>query len=263
MLVKRKLTDEDRKALKQIRTLLKRYPGQYGRLDDPMVRQFAQDLLHYPPSEAIVKAEEFRERVKNINNSLEDEAEKAANRREELKKNPVYSLGRAGLAGIMLRSFMSSVNGTPLSSPNWYELNERGLVVHTPFSIVTERVVTHRDLQEKRFELGVNPPVYFDSILGFLKQLRINASAPWGQITLREPGSGVTLAEVVEIRPEQQLAKIKKDLALLYRAANPYANHLMLPKMVDFFSYYIDEWDDELQFSALSEETEEAETTSS
>lgn len=165
MLVKRKLTEADRKALDQIWALLRKYPGQYGRLDDPTVRQFAQDLLHYPPSEAIVKAEEFRQRVRDFNNALEDEADKAEKRREELKSNPVYSLGRAGLAGIMLRSFMSSVNGTPLSSPNWYELNERGLVVHTPFSIVTERVVTHRDLQEKRFELGVNPPVYFDSIL--------------------------------------------------------------------------------------------------
>jgi hypothetical protein len=238
------LTDADREALKQIRELLRSYPGQYGRLDDPQIQRFAQELLRYPPAEAIVRAEEFRQQVKDENEKQALIDQEAQNRLQELKARPIYSLNRGGILGILFRSFMASVNGTPLVSPNWYELNDRGLIIHAPFSTVTERVVTFRDLQEKRIELGVNPPVYFDAPIGFLKQLRIRVQAPWGTITVREPGSGVTLAEVVEIWPEARLAQIRKALADLHRAANPYANHKVLPKLVDFFSYYIDEWDD-------------------
>ncbi|RIK42417.1 MAG: hypothetical protein DCC55_08950 [Chloroflexi bacterium] len=261
MATKPELTDTDRKALKQIRELLRKYPAQYGRLDDPLTQRYAQELLHFRPSEAIVKAEEFRQEVKARNDQEEELAAAAEQRRAELRARPIYSLGYAGLIGVLLRSFVASINWTPLSSPNWYELTDRGLIVHTPLANVTERVVTHRDLQEKRLELGVNPPVYLDRLIGFLKQLRINYRTPWGQITLREPGSGVVLAEVVEIRPDEKLAQIRADLAALHRAADPYANHLILPKLVDFFSYYIDEWDDEYRlYPPLA--TEVAENTS-
>lgn len=245
MATKPELTDADRRALEQIRDLLRKYPGQYGRLDDPLTLRYAQELLHFRPSEAIAKAEEFRQQVKAHNDREEELTALAQQRQTELRARPIYSLGYGGLIGVLLRSLMASINWTPLSSPNWYELTDRGLIVHTPLAIVTERVVTHRDLQEKRLELGVNPPAYLDRLIGFLKQLRIKFVIPWGQITLREPGSGVTLAEVVEIKPEEKLAQIRRDLAVLYRAANPYATHLVLPKLVDFYSYYIDEWDDE------------------
>lgn len=245
MPTKPKLTEADHEALRQIRELLRKYPGQYGRLDDPLTLRYAQELLHYRPSEAIIKAEEFRQQFKAHNDREEELTELARQRRDELKARPVYSLGYGGIIGVFLRSIMASINWTPLSSPNWYELTERGLIVHTPLANVTERVVMHRDLQEKRLELGVNPPAYLDRMIGFLKQIRISYRTPWGQITLREPGSGVTLAEVVEIRPDEKLAQIRKDLATLHRVANPYATHLILPKIVDFFSYYIDEWDEE------------------
>jgi hypothetical protein len=243
------LTDADREALKKIRDLLERYPGQYGRLDDPQIQRFAQELLHYPPAAAVVRAEEFRQQVKDENDQQAQIDQAAQGRLQELKDRPIYSLNRGGILGIMFRSFMSSVNGTPLASPNWYELTHRGLIIHAPFSTVTERLITFRDLQEKRIELGVNPPVYFDAPIGFLKQLRIRAQAPWGTITVREPGSGVTLAEVVEIWPEARLAQIRKDLAILHRAHNPYAHHRVLPKLVDFFSYYIDEWDEDYRLT--------------
>jgi hypothetical protein len=248
---RRPLTPEDHQALVKIRELLRKYPGQYGRLDDPLTRQFAQKLLQYPPAEAIVKAEEFRQEVKVHNDKQESEVKKAQQLKDQLKTQPVYSLGRTGLVGVFFRSFMASVNWTPLLSPNWYELTDAGLVVHTPFANVTERTITHADLAEKRRELGVNPPSYFDSVIGFLKQLRINAKTPWGTITVREPGSGVVLGEVVEIQPEQKLAQIRKGLAFIYRANNPYATHHVLPKLVDFFSYYIDEWDDEYRLQPV------------
>lgn len=241
------LTPADHEALRQIREILRRYPGSFGRIEDPLTQQMAQELLHYPPRQAVRKAEEFRERVKQRNDAEEALSDKAKARVAQLKERPVYSLGRSGLFGAFFRSFMASVNATPLSSTNWYELTDRALIFHMPFASVTERPVTHRDLVEKRLELGVNPPVYFDWILGMLKQLRINVQSPWGTITLREPGSGVTLAEIVEIKPSEKLAELRKDLAAIHRASYPYAHHVVLPRLVDLFSYYIDEWDPEFR----------------
>jgi hypothetical protein len=260
---RRSLTLADRQALAKIRELLSRYPGQYGRLDDPLTRRYAQELLRYPPAEAIIKAEQYRQEVKEHNDKQEALTEKAKERRAELRQKPIYSLGRTGLAGILLRSFMASLNWTPLLSPNWYELTDRGLIVHTPFANVTERVITHGDLVERRRELGVNPPTYFDSIIGFLKQLRITAKTPWGTITLREPGSGVVLGEVVEIRPDDKLALIRRGLADIHRANEPYAAHLVLPKLVDFFSYYIDEWDEEFHLTPAAGEPEDEQLAAS
>jgi hypothetical protein len=250
-MVPRPLTTEDRQALEQIRSLLKRYPGQYGRLDDPQTRQFAQELLQYPPAEAVRKVEEFRQQIKSFNDTQEEKDADAVKVKERLKQQPIYSLNRGGILGIFFRSFMASLNATPLASPNWYEVTDRGLIIHAPFATVTERLVTHRDLQEKRIELGVNPPVYFDALIGFLKQLRFRFSTPWGTITVREPGSGVTLTEVVEIWPDRKLAQIRQALADLHRANNRYAAHQILPKLVDFYSYYIDEWDDEYRISIV------------
>ncbi|HMN28461.1 MAG TPA: hypothetical protein PKE45_09935 [Caldilineaceae bacterium] len=243
------LTPEDRRALQKIPVLLRKYPGQYGHLTNPTTQKYAHTLQGYPPAEAIRKAEEYRQEVQTQNDKEEAETKKAAQRKAELAK-PYYSLGRSGLIGIMLRSLMASINWTPFISPNWYEMTDRGLIIHTPFANVTERLITHADLAERRRELGVNPPAYFDAILNFLKQLRFKVSAPWGSITVREPGSGVILAELVDFWPEINVAKLRKDLTAIHRANNPYATHLVLPKLVDFYSYYIDEWDDEYRIAS-------------
>lgn len=247
MPVRHKLTPADHEALRQIREILQRYPGSFGRIEDPLTQQMAQELLHYPPREAVRKAEEFREQIKRLNDLEEEKTAQAAKRMAELRERPVYSLGRTGIIGAFFRSFMASLNATPLTSTNWYELTDRGLVVHMPFSSVTERTVNHIDLLEKRLELGVNPPFYFDWILGMLKQLRINIQTPWGTITLREPGSGVTLAEIVELKPNLKLAQIRQDLAAIHRVRYPYVNHRLLPRLVDLYSYYLDEWDPEFR----------------
>jgi hypothetical protein len=239
-----RLTSDDHEALNAIRELLRKYPpSAVGITDDSFTRLLAE-LINVPPTQAMQKARELRDRFRAHNDKEDVITEQARQRQQELKEHPIYNIGRPGLWGLFLRSFMASVNGTPFSSANWFELNDRGLVLHTPLAAVTERTVTARDLAEKRVELGVDPPAYLDRILAVLKQLRINVQTPWGRITAREPGSGLVLADIVTIRPNEKLATIKKDLSILMRADNPYVNYKRLPKVADFLSYYLDVWED-------------------
>jgi hypothetical protein len=237
------ITAKDIQAIEEIRHFLLNYPTPYGqhKLDDLAMR-YAQELVKYPPSQAMAKAKEFRDRLKALNEREEVESDKALARRQDLKEHPIYNVGRPGLISMITRSMLASINGTPFDAINWFEVTDRGLVLHTPVAAVSERVITSRDLQEKRVELGVDPAAYFDRPLAWLKQLRFNVQAPWGRISFREPGSGLVLGEVVTFKPEEKLASIRAALATLARAADPYARHKLLPSIADFLGYYLDDW---------------------
>lgn len=244
-------TDEQAKA--EIEQIVEDERPTIWEMDQVYAVQFSQELIKSRPPKALARARRFRKSLEEHNKKEDKESAEAQKRRDALSKKPLYSSGEPGFLDSLFRSFLAGLNGTPGSWLNWMELNDKSLTVYTPFTSVTERKITQKDLDDKRFELGVNPPVYFDGILGQLRSFgiqnlwtpwgKVKIRTPWGQIVVREPGSGKELAAVVALWPNDKLDAFRKGLQQIYRAEHPFDKHKRLPKLSDLFNLYIDEWE--------------------
>jgi hypothetical protein len=203
----------------------------------------AQELAEVPPTQVVAKAKEILAKLKANNLKEKDKREKAKTIVADLKTNSITNLGRPGLIGYLQRSIMASVNGTPLNALNWMEVNDKGLQVYTPLAPVSQRTFKHRDFTSNKVVMSVDPPAYFDALIGLLKQLRIPFASPWGQIILYEPSSGRNLAEAVAIWPDRKIKQIREALLQVHLVENPFEGYRRLPRLVDLLGYHLEEWD--------------------
>jgi len=241
---KPKLSPADREALNKIRRMFQEERATNWGMPEEYAFKYAHELVNASPAEALEKAKQFINELREHNAKEDEKFKQAKARKEELKKNPISNVGSRGIWGYIRRQILAAINGTPFSSLNILEVDDSGLQVYLPFAPVSQRTIKHKDIQEKRALLSVNPPAYLDSILGYLKQFRKNIPIPIGEIVLYEPGSGKTIASAVAQRPDLKLEEIKKALEQLHRVENPYEKHKRLPRVVDLLIYYdLNHWE--------------------
>jgi hypothetical protein len=239
-----RLSQADREALSKIRRMFQEERATNWGMPEEYAFKYAHELMNASPAEALTKAKQFINELREHNRKEDEKFEQAKKQKEELKKNPISNVGTRGILGYIRRQILAAINGTPFSSLNILEVDSEGLQVYLPFAAVSQRTIKHKDIQEKRALLSVNPPAYLDSILGYLRQFRKNIPIPIGEIVLYEPGSGKTIASAVAQRPDLKLDEIKKALEQLHRVENPYEKHKRLPRVVDLLIYYdLNHWE--------------------
>lgn len=231
--------------LDQIRRIQQQPPTNWPLPDEYAIR-IAQPLAKLPPEQAIKKAKEELAKLQKINDDLVARLRQAEQYVETLKENPITNLGGHGLRGLFMRWLMSMVNGTPFSL-NWIEVTDKGLQLYNPFSAVSTRTITHAQIQSGEISLGIDPPAYFDWILGVIRQFRKNVTTPWGEITVYERGSGKVIANAIAIKPAKKIEEMRVALAQVHRVRNPFEGHKQLPRLVDLLMYYDAEaWEERL-----------------
>lgn len=239
----------------QIRRIQQQPPTNWPLPDEYAIR-IAQPLAKLPPDQAIAKAKEELAKLQKHNDVLVAKLEEAQKFVEGLKNNPITNLGRHGLRGLFLRWLMSMVNGTPFSL-NWIEVTDKGLELYNPFSPTSMRTITFPQIQSGEIALAVDPPAYFDWILGLIQQFRKKTTTPWGEITVYERGSGKVIANAIAIWPSQKIDQMKAALAQIHRVRNPYEGHKQLPRLVDLLMYYdAEEWEARLATETQPENPE-------
>ncbi|MFN8443598.1 MAG: hypothetical protein U0175_22660 [Caldilineaceae bacterium] len=240
--------------LEQIRRIQQQPPTNWPLPDEYAIR-IAQPLAKLPPDQAIKKAKEELAKLQKINDDLVLKLRDAEKFVADLKDSPITNLGGHGLRGLFLRWLMSMVNGTPFSL-NWIEVTDKGLQLYNPFSAVSNRTITFSQILSGEIALAVDPPAYFDWILGVIRQFRKNVTSPWGEITVYERGSGKVIANAIAIKPAQKIDQMKAALAQIHRVRNPYEGHKQLPRLVDLLMYYDAEaWQERLESGTESEGT--------
>ncbi len=237
------ITPEQIEAFDQIRRIFREHGETNWNMPPEIAIQYAQELADVPPDQVRQKAREILQKLKDNNTKEKQKREKAKERVAALKANSITNLGRPGLIGYLQRSIMASINGTPLNALNWMEVNDKGLQVYTPLAPVSQRTFKQRDLAGNRVVLSVDPPAYFDALIGLLKQLRINFTTPWGQIIVYEPSSGRNLGEAVALWPDRKIKEFRDALMQIHLVENPFEGYQRLPRMVDLLGYHVEEWD--------------------
>lgn len=204
---------------------------------------FAQDIAHYPPIEALKKVQEYINRIRDNNLKQRSKYEDASKYKAELNANPITNAGSRGLTGYFWRQILATINATPLTSLNLFEVNGDGLQIFQPFATISRRVVRWRELKNNELTLSVNPPAYFDWLLGFLRQFSRNIVSPWGELVLYERGSGRDIARAVALWPDTKIKEIRAALERLSLADDRDANRRVEPRKVDLLTYYdVDDW---------------------
>jgi hypothetical protein len=236
------LTPDDRRALEEIRRLITHPIGPNWAMPSEYLI-FAQDIAHYPPAEALQKVQEYIGKVRENNLKQRGKYEDSVKYKAELNANPITNAGRRGVIGYFWRQFLATLNATPLTSLNLFELNGEGLQIFQPFATISKRTVRWRELKSNELTLSVNPPAYFDWLLGFLRQFFRNIVTPWGELVLYERGSGRDIARAVALWPDAKIREIRTALEKLSLGEDPNANRKIEPRKVDLLTYYdVEEW---------------------
>ncbi|MCB0064610.1 MAG: hypothetical protein KDE19_20950 [Caldilineaceae bacterium] len=233
---------DNRVALQKIYRILYYERSTDWNMPEEFAHRCANELPNLPPIQALQRATEFIEEVRQHNQAEEQKFQAAENYKVELQANPITNAGRRGWQGYLRRQLLAFLNGT-LNSLDRLEVTEQGLQLYQPFATVSQRTITYRDLRERRVVLSVNPPAYLDELLGTLRQFREKVIVPWGEIVVYEPGSGRNIATAIAFRPDEKVAEIRVALAQLHRAENQYENYKRIPRLVDLLIYYdIERW---------------------
>lgn len=154
---------------------------------------------------------------------------------------PITNAGSRGWRGVVQRWLLTTMNATPTSGLNWMEVTKDGLQIYQPLATVSQRTVKHKDVRDRQVVLSIDPPAYFDSFLGILRQFRRNVETPWGEIVIYEGGSGRVIARAIALAPGQKLKQIRTALELLHLAENESEGFLPLPHLYDLFIYVDDQ----------------------
>lgn len=238
-----RLTAADRAALNEIRRLLSHPIGTNWTMPDEYL-MFAQDIAHLPPAQARARVQEYIDKIRAQNAKQRERFETAVKFRAEIVDNPLTNAGKRGVIGYFWRQILSTLNGTPLTSLNLFELTTDGLQIFQPFLTISKRTVRWRELKNNELTLSVNPPAYFDWLLGFLRQFFRNIVTPWGEIVLYERGSGRDIARAVALWPDSKIRQFRWALEQLSFAENQYEGRKREPRKVDLLTYYeVEEWD--------------------
>lgn len=239
-----RLSQADREALSKIRRMFQEErPTTWG-MPEEYAFKYAHELVNAAPAEALEKAKQFINELREHNAKEDEKFKQAKARKEELKKKPISNVGSRGIWGYIRRQILAAINGTPFSSLNILEVDDSGLQVYLPFAPVSQRTIKFKDIKERKVLLSVNPPAYLDSMLGYVKQFRKNVAIPIGEIVVYEPGSGKTIASAVAQRPDLKAKEIEDALQQLHRVENPYEKHKRLPRVVDLLIYYdLNHWE--------------------
>ncbi|MCX6047152.1 MAG: hypothetical protein NT075_18770 [Chloroflexi bacterium] len=238
-----RLTAADRAALNEIRRLLSHPIGTNWTMPDEYL-MFAQDIAHLPPAQARARVQEYIDKIRAQNAKQRERFENAVKFRAEIVDNPLTNAGKRGVIGYFWRQILSTLNGTPLTSLNLFELTTDGLQIFQPFLTISKRTVRWRELKNNELTLSVNPPAYFDWLLGFLRQFFRNIVTPWGEIVLYERGSGRDIARAVALWPDSKIRQFRWALEQLSFAENQYEGRKREPRKVDLLTYYeVEEWD--------------------
>lgn len=204
------------------------------------------ELRYEAPANALKQAKANVEKAKKNNAKAMIEHNNATDLKEELREHPWTDTAGFGLWAFIQRQVMSSINLTPFNGLNRFEVSDKGLVVYQPFRAVSVRILTYQDLADRNVILSVNPPSYFDLMLGFLGQFRWgrNVPSPWGQLVVDEPGSGRIVGTTVVLWPSEKQKQIEKLLKQLEEADLPY--HARLQDVPDvagqLINYDFEEW---------------------
>ncbi len=239
-------TPDDRKALDEIHRILRDHKESNWTMPEKHA-MFAQDIVHDPPADAYARVEAYIKNIRQHNLSQRSKYEKARQFRQDIAEDKVPEItnaGQRGIIGYLWRSFLATINATPLSSLNFFEITPEGLLVEQPFVTVSRRIFKFREIANNEITMSVNPPAYLDWVLGFLRQFFRKITAPWGEIVIYERGSGREIARAVALWPEQKIKDFRKALETIHLAENQFAGREREPKKIDLLSYYdIDHWD--------------------
>jgi len=152
-------------------------------------------------------------------------------------KLPITNAGSRGARGLLIRWLLATLNASPTSGLNWMEVTKDGLQVYQPLATVSQRTVKHPQLAQNQLVISVNPPVYFDAPLGYLKQFFADITTPWGEIVLYEGGGARIIASAVAIWPAAKIKEMRAALELLHLAVNEHEGFRRLPRLRDMFIY--------------------------
>lgn len=153
---------------------------------------------------------------------------------------PLTNAGSRGLQGLFQRWLLTTLNATPTSGLNWMEVTKDGLQIYQPLATVSQRAIKHKQVRDGQVVLSVNPPAYFDSFLGILRQFRRDVDTPWGEIVIYEGGSGRVIASAIALAPGKKLKQIRNALELLHLAENEAEGFRRIPQLQDLL-IYVDE----------------------
>lgn len=242
------LSSEDRAALAEFRRSLAHDPRTIWTMPEKHA-MFAQDLTQDPPAVAYQRMEMYIKNIHDHNFKQRQRFEKALKFKQDLINDAIPEItnaGQRGLSGYLWRLFLASLNGTPLSSLNFFAITSEGLLVELPFATVSRRVFKFRELANNEITLSINPPVYLGWWIGFLQQFSRKVSAPWGEIVIYERGSGREIARAIALWPEQKIREFRAALEALFLSDNQFAGREREPTINDLLSYYrIERWEEE------------------
>jgi len=231
---------EDSKALNEIRRILQEHRESNWTMPEKHA-MFAQDIAHDLPAQAYTRVDAYIKNMREHNLKQRQRFEQAQKFKQDIKNDVIPEItnaGQRGIIGYFWRSFLATTNATPLSSLNFFEITEDGLLVEQPFVTVSRRVFKFKELANNEITMSVNPPAYLDWLLGFLRQFFRKITSPWGEIVIYERGSGREIARAVALWPEQKIKVFRGALETLHLAENQFAGREREPKKIDLLSYY-------------------------
>lgn len=247
--IDRRLIERHKIALDEIVAALSNHESLSNWVMPDEIAHFIYDLMKMAPANAKRTADDFRAQRIQDNEKARLNFEKAVAKQKELARSPWTDTGGQGIFSFLLRQLLSFVNSTPFSGLNRLEINQDGLQIYQPFRTVSTRTIRHADLDGRNVVLSVNPPAYFDFLLGLFGQFRLtkDISSPWGQLVLYEPGSGQEIGAAVVLWPSEKKKTIEDTLKQLHLANNRFEGYKRVPNMTDLFDDYDTEgWDDKL-----------------
>lgn len=150
---------------------------------------------------------------------------------------PLTNAGTRGWQGLLQRWLLTTLNATPTSGLNWMEVTKDGLQIYQPLATVSQRTINHKQVRDGQVVLSVDPPAYFDSFLGVLRQFRKDVDTPWGEIVAYEGGSGRVIARAIALAPGRKLKQIRLALELLHLAENEAEGFRRIPQLSDLLLY--------------------------
>ncbi len=150
---------------------------------------------------------------------------------------PLTNAGSRGLKGLVQRWLLTTLNATPTSGLNWMEVTKDGLQIYQPLATVSQRTIKFRQVRDGQVVISVNPPAYFDALLGMLRQFRSNVDTPWGELVLYEGGGARVIASAIALAPGAKLKEIRTALELLHLAENEHEGFRRIPQIHDLFIY--------------------------
>ncbi len=236
------LSPDDIKALEEIRRILTEQQITNWVLPEKHA-MFAQDLVHDTPAVVAARLDAYIKGIRTHNLNQRKRFEAARKFKQAVISDSVPEItnaGQRGIIGYLWRSFLATLNGTPLSSLNFFEITKDGLLVEQPFATVSRRIFKFREIANNEITMSVNPPVYLDWLLGFLRQFFRKVTAPWGEIVIYERGSGREIARAVALWPERKIKEIRDALERLFLADNEFAGREREPKKIDLLGYYVE-----------------------